>query len=73
MTAISQRDRAISYIKDKMAACFDQQEIERASQSEGLLTLLEGLSDEEYLQAFCFCSCCSEESQERSEPCHHLM
>lgn len=66
---ISERDRAIAYLKDKMAAHFDQKNLEPAAKAEGLLTLIEGLSDEEYLQAYCFCSCCSA-STERSE-CRH--
>ena len=72
MTAITQRDRAISYIKDKMAAQFDKQEFEQANLSEKLLTILESVSDEEYLDGFAFCSCCHQ-SEERSSQCLHSM
>jgi hypothetical protein len=68
-TVVSERERAISYVKDGLVEHFMAQDYESGEKAERFLCALEEMTDGEYLQGFTFCSCCN--TKEERETCQH--
>lgn len=66
---VSERERAICYIRGRVFGCFDTQTFDTGKRAEAFLSALERMTDEEYRENFIFCSCCN---QQESQSCQHL-